>query len=318
MAVRQGCDPQRDQDDRRITGQDGEGTDETELLGHRREDEISVFFGQEFQLALAAQAEPLAQEAAGAQGDLGLHDVIARARRIGLRVQEGQHPVALILVHAEHHIGRNQRHGGGAHSSDDLPAQPRHEHDGRAGQADQHGRAQVRLVRHQQEGQADDGDRIDQLPVEAGLLGRSAVIPARQGQNDADLHDLGRLDARQAEVQPAGRAHGRITQARNLDQGQHQQGHPIDRIGQAEPEADIDHGQGQHQGHAHAEADQVFRRPRRPGPSADGIEHQCAGAGHHADQSQQTPVDLTDLGRNALALAGTGQGGSGHQRGSDR
>ena len=310
--MRQGGDAQGDQDDGDIAGDHGEGADETELFGDCGEDEVGVFLGQEFKLALAAEAIALAQQTARAEGDLGLHDVIARARRIAFRIEEGQHAVALIAVHAEHDIeghGDRRRY---RHAGDDLPAQSRHEHHGRAGQADQHGGAQVGLVRYQDEGKADHTGRDQQLPVEAGLLGRRAVVPAGQTQHEADLHQFGRLDARDADIEPARRAHGRITQPGHFDQRQHQQGQAVDGIGQPEPPFQMDHRQQEHDHQKDAEADQVLGGPGLPAALGHRIEHQGTDTGDHTQKAGEPPVDLGQLDRQALAFAGTSQGRSGH------
>jgi hypothetical protein len=65
-----------------VEEQHAEAADEAELLGQGGEDEVGLLFGQEVQLALRAQAKALAQKAAGAQGDLGLQDVVAVAGRV--------------------------------------------------------------------------------------------------------------------------------------------------------------------------------------------------------------------------------------------
>ena len=53
-------------------------------------------FRQEFQLALGAVVQPLAQQPSGAQGGGGLDDVPASAQRVFFRVEQSQN--ALLLV----------------------------------------------------------------------------------------------------------------------------------------------------------------------------------------------------------------------------
>ena len=50
-------------------------------------------------MALAPLEIAFAEEAAGADRNLGLGDVVARAERIVLRVEEDQDAFALIFVH---------------------------------------------------------------------------------------------------------------------------------------------------------------------------------------------------------------------------
>ena len=81
-------------------GQDDYGTDEAELLANGAEDEVGVLLGHVFELRLCAVKEAFAQQAAGADGDLGLVDVVARSAGVVLQA-EGDAD-ALLLVGLEH------------------------------------------------------------------------------------------------------------------------------------------------------------------------------------------------------------------------
>ena len=72
--------------------------EQAELFADHREDEVRRALGQEFELRLAAVHPALAEHAAGADGDLRLDDVIAGAERIGLRIEEREHALALVVV----------------------------------------------------------------------------------------------------------------------------------------------------------------------------------------------------------------------------
>ena len=54
-------------------------SEETFLLAHGAEDEVRVLLGDVFQLGLRAVQEAFARQAARADGNLGLVDVVARA-----------------------------------------------------------------------------------------------------------------------------------------------------------------------------------------------------------------------------------------------
>ena len=318
MAVGQRGDAQGDQDDGDVAGEQAEGTDEAKFFRDRGEDEVSVALGQELQLALATEAIALAQQTAGAEGDLRLDDIVAGARGIGLRVHEGQNAVALVLVHAEHDERRDDRYSGRRPGGDDPPAQAGHDHDRPSGQANDHGRPEVRLFGDQNERQADHARRDQQLPGPTGLLGRMAVVPARQRQNETQLHELGGLDADEAEVEPVPGAARDIAERRELDHQDQQQKHAVEGVGGAEPPFRVKHGQHQHHDQQRAEADHMLDRPGLPLSARDRIEHGRADEGDQTQQADEAPVQFGDLGRQPVALAGTGQGGSGHCAGSAR
>ena len=75
-----------------------ERADEADLLGQHGEDEVGLLLRQEAQLALRALQEALAPDAARAERDLRLDDVVAGAERIALGVEEGEHPLLLVVV----------------------------------------------------------------------------------------------------------------------------------------------------------------------------------------------------------------------------
>ena len=88
-------------DDVQVETHQQDETDETKLLAEYRKDEIGMALGQEFQLGLGAIEPALAKQTTGADGNLGLDDVVTGPQRIGLRIQKGQHPLSLVVVHQE-------------------------------------------------------------------------------------------------------------------------------------------------------------------------------------------------------------------------
>ena len=144
------------------------------------------------------------------------------------------------------------------------------------------------------------------------------MVPAGQGQDEAELHELRRLDPDEAEIEPVAGPAGDIAEGRELDHQDQQQQHPVERIGGAEPPFRMQHGQAQHHHQQQAEADRVLDRPRLPIATGDRIEHGGASEGDQAQQGHQTPVQLGDLGREPVAFSRTGQGRGGHCGGSDR
>ena len=64
----------------------------------RGEDEVGVLLGQEIKARLGAAEIASAEDAARAERDLGLEDVIAVAQRILLGVEEGEQALALVVA----------------------------------------------------------------------------------------------------------------------------------------------------------------------------------------------------------------------------
>ena len=92
---------QRPQKERGEEAQDEDDAEEPPLLGDDRQNEVRVLDGQETQLALRAAAESLAREAARADGDLGLADLVAGAEHVGVGVQERADPRLLVVLEEE-------------------------------------------------------------------------------------------------------------------------------------------------------------------------------------------------------------------------
>ena len=75
-----------------------EPADHVELLRQHAEDEVGPHLGQVIEMALRPLQQSLAEHPARAERDLRLHDVIARAERVILRIEEGQHAFLLIVM----------------------------------------------------------------------------------------------------------------------------------------------------------------------------------------------------------------------------
>jgi hypothetical protein len=68
------------------------------LLSPEGENKVCLLLWQEVQAGLRALPKPLAPESAGAYGDLGLRDVIARAQGVRTGVEKSQNPGALVVM----------------------------------------------------------------------------------------------------------------------------------------------------------------------------------------------------------------------------
>ena len=76
------ADRQQMEQDQAVDRQQPERADQAELLGQHREDEIRVHLRHEVEMDLRPVQKALAENAAGAERDLGLGDVEAGAERV--------------------------------------------------------------------------------------------------------------------------------------------------------------------------------------------------------------------------------------------
>src|SRR5580693_4831929 len=127
---------QRDHGCAAVTDQGQRNTDD-------RKDEVGGALGQKLELRLTAVHVALAEQAARADGDLRLDDVIAGAQAVGLRMEKRQDALALIVVDE---MPRTPGGGAEERNGDDNQAnlQARQQHDDEAGGRNQQRSAQVR------------------------------------------------------------------------------------------------------------------------------------------------------------------------------
>ena len=286
-------------DDQCVKHQQGKGPDEAEFLGQRGEDEVGVLFGQEVQPRLCALHIALARPAAGAQRDLRLGDVIARAKRIGAGIEEGVDPPELIILDqlpvgaTAFEDGENQRDDQRKDGTEIPKADPGGEHHDPAPGEQQDRGAKVGLLQHQ-EGRHKNDDQRHQHPERArDLFHVQPVVIGREEHDERDLHHLGRLQAHRPEIQPALRALAHI--AEKLHRDQQQKRAEIDHGGNVAPEPDRDKADDEHRHHPQDEALHLRFGPDLDPPARDGIKHEEAKAGDGGQQQGQWPVDEQHL-----------------------
>ena len=192
-------------DDEHVQHHQHEAADEAPLLADHREDEIGRALRQEFELRLAAVHVALAEHAARADRDLRLDRVIAGAERVVLRVQEREHALPLVVV---------QEMPGDGHGRDEQRAEAEDVAQLQAGEQDHEPAARRRPAapcrgpaarRSAASAPARSATTMTSV-VKSGGSGRSCRYHA-QHERHRDLHELGRLEAHEAEVEPALRAH---------------------------------------------------------------------------------------------------------------
>ena len=83
-----GDDPQAPPDDEQVQQEQDRRADEAALLRERGEDEVGRVLRQVREVRLRRACHAASVEAAGADGDVRLRDVVGRPARVGVRVQE--------------------------------------------------------------------------------------------------------------------------------------------------------------------------------------------------------------------------------------
>ena len=243
--------------------------------------------GQKLQLGLGALQPTLAKDAAGADGNLGLDDVIAAAERVFLRVDQHHDPLALIVMHQEEpehrHKGSNQQH----RQSDQPPAEPRQEDNEEAGGSHQNGGAKVRLGGNQQGRQQHHDEGYHHVAEFGGQ--RVTAEPGGDHDGHGELHHLGGLELHKAQVEPALGPLADMAEHVHRDEQQHYPDKQRHRPAGIEGGRQLSHAD--HQGEGESAAHQLAH---------DGV-HILAGGGvehHHGEgddgqqPQQQGQVDV--------------------------
>src|SRR5256885_455726 len=155
------------------------------------------------------------KNAAGAESDRRLRAVISRSQRIARRVEKGQYSFLLIIVQVRPDQ-RRCRGGGGQKAEHDLPRQTRKVEHVKPGSADHQRGTQIGLAFDQPDRQSDEHHREDEI-AEANARLVLLKIPGKH-QRKCDLHQLGRLKAGKAEIEPAARSIDHGSAKRHRDQ----------------------------------------------------------------------------------------------------
>ena len=92
--------------------------------------------------------------------------MIARAQRIGFRIEQHHDALALVIVHQEEPENRDERRNQHYRDTNQAPAQARQEQDKQAREGDEDRGTQVRLCRNQQRWQENQHQR------DSGILQR--------------------------------------------------------------------------------------------------------------------------------------------------
>ena len=150
--------------------------------------------------------QPLPLHCPEPDGDDALDGVVARAPGVRLGIEEGQHPLLLVVLEqpppGEHRGERAARE----HDEEVAPLHlGEHDHGHGDGEGDQR-RAEVRLLHHQRHRHHDERERpqqVDDAVLSLAHAGLVAGEPAREEHDDGQLDELAGLHLHAAHLQPA-------------------------------------------------------------------------------------------------------------------
>ncbi len=239
--------------------------------------------------------EALAPDSARSDRDLRLGDVIAGAQGIALGVEEDVD--ALPLVAVEHAVGdRRGDRDRGRGNEEDPGRQAGEEHHRHPAQHDHDAGAEVGLDEDQEGRHPEQDERRPDRARLADLADRNELVEAGEGEDDRRLHELRRLQADRAEVEPALRP--LADEAERLHADEHDEGQPVNRKGEGldRPLAQPRHGDG------HAEEEQeddaLLHRPGLGRSAGRRIKHDQAEHGDPGDEEDQAPRQPRQRPRN--------------------
>src|SRR3954447_6946468 len=133
---------QRLRDEEEVEAEDDHDADEAPFLAERGEDEIGVMRRKEVELCLGALPESFSVNAAGADGDLGLRNLVALAERIAVGIEKGDDAVLLVRLHHAEAEAAEQGHDDD-HRYPDPPADAAEEHRHRHEREERRRRAEI-------------------------------------------------------------------------------------------------------------------------------------------------------------------------------
>ena len=232
------------------------------------------------------------QKPPGAQRDLGLDDVVARAQRVLLGVEEGEDALALVVVEIGPGDGQRRRTQG-THQQELPDPHAGHEQEADTAGAQHDRGAEIGLDQDQGNGGADHQQRRDQEERPLHLLEPDGVEVAGQRQDQRHLHELGGLDLDEAEIEPALGA--LVDLAQDVHRHQQRDGEGVERVGDAVPETLVDHRHGDHQRDAQRQPEPMPPSPGLVAAAAGGIEHAIADEADHQHQGDEGPVQVAEL-----------------------
>lgn len=195
--------------------EDADGSYKAQLLARNGED-IVVMLLRQVEILLAAAAEAEAQQAAGADGILRLQHLQALVERVVLRVQPCADASAGVALRQK--INGNEQAAQNNKTDQILPVRTAERHEDKAECQNDERRRHVRFEVEQHGDDAEDHDIGRHAVADRLHIPRVRRHNGRKRADDAEFCNLGRLEAHEAEVEPARRAAALRADERHEDQ----------------------------------------------------------------------------------------------------
>jgi len=202
-----------------------DGTNETELLGKERKDEVRLGLGQKAIAGLGGVSKSLAEDATRTDGDLGLLEVVPVTRWVNRWVNENYESVELVLLEkVRKAVNHRRRHDKGRPDDDERNG---HEHPVslRAGADDDRGTDREDDETGSEVGEdEDETERETERGAYPDVVSQAADLAVELGSNrghEEDGHELGELRRLKRlmdewDLHPSGHALGGVTESRHL------------------------------------------------------------------------------------------------------
>ena len=191
---------------------------------------------------------------------------------------------------------RRQADQRGEHLHDRPETHTGNEQERQRDEAEDHGRAHVRLGQDEHAGEAgDDEQRADDAAI-GGVLIEAASDEVCGEQSEGELHQLGRLQAELPEAHPAARPHGVDAEARDQHHEEEAERHEEDQRAEAAQLSVVE-------ANGHIQGDGADRHPHGL-PDEDGVGRAVGGDGddrrrradhHEPDEAEQHHVERSSV-----------------------
>lgn len=252
-------------------------------------DKVGMFFGEEIQVALGAGKKTFAPDAAGAEGNFGLNNMVAGSLRVAFRVQERQNSILLVVVQ------KMPKHGGccsdGGDDGGEFPPLDTGEIKQGGGTEQDHQRcAQIRLNHNKCDGDGNSNGRNDYAAQGADFFVRRIAEVAGELQNDGQFHQFGRLKLEETEVYPALGAHAGMSG--DINDKKQKEREQIKRSGDFIVEFGTNQCGDNHNAQSHAEADSLIECPRCHFASGGGIKGNAAYGSQKGNDEDENKIQV--------------------------
>src|ERR1019366_2163464 len=258
-----------------------------------RENKIGALLRQKIQPRLRTFQKSLAEWASGADRDFRLDDVVAGAERVGLRIYEADHALALVrleIVPAQ----RSRQHRGYRQHQHRAQIQAAHENQRNGDQHEYQSRAEVGLLEHECRGDAEQDERDDQMAQAPSPFRRLLTQITHHHEHDGELGQLGGFEMEGAQIDPSARSAGGVAGDHYGDQESDH--HHIKWVGVGLQSSIVDKDRDEHRDCAGRDPNQLANYQRVPRAMRTRIRRaddaDQPDSGQPKNQDEERPVEM--------------------------